>query len=873
MVIGAGTKLGPYEIEAPLGSGGMGDVYKATDTRLGRRVAIKVLKGPFTPRFEREARAISALNHPNICTLHDIGIHEGMPFLVMELVDGEPLTRRLNRSLTLDEALRVALDISAGLDAAHQQGIVHRDLKPGNIILTRAGAKLLDFGLAKNAEGPVFDGAATQTIEDPLTGLNVIVGTPKYMAPEQIQRAVVDARSDIFALGCVLWEMVTGQAAFAGNSTESVMAAVLRSEPAPVANPMLNWILQRSLAKDPAERWQTARDMRAAIQWFRESERTSRQSRTTPWLPWALAAASVLTAGLAIAFWRPQAATFDAELVRFAVSPPVGATFTPTWGSVSAAQFAISPNGRRLVFVASRAGDPGRLWVRPLDDTIARPLEGTEDASQPFWSTDSQTIAFFAEAKLKRVGAAGGVVEVLADAADPRGGSWGPDGSILFSSAGGVLHRWSAGKVAPLDEAGSAALIWWPQFLQDGRSFLYHRRTQAEHGHAVLVAGRLDSPERRDVLHSEWAAAHSTGHLLFVRDGTLMAQSFDADRLAVSGEPQVVTGDVAGTSSAYPAFSVSRNGVLAYSNVLTRPSYLTWFDRDGKELASIQGPGDYIDFQVSPDDKRVAISRSDPKNHTPAIWVVDVERNSSSRLNVDAGFHASVQWSPDGEHLFYRAIHSGLVEFYKKSSSGSGAEEMVYSASEQTAALGKPNNSTVPTQCIRDGRLIFHSSNPKTGWDIWTVDASGDRKASPAIQSRFNETHGVLSPDGDWIAYNSDESGQPEIYVSSFQNTNRSRQQVSRAGGTGARWRSDGKELYYLTPNHQLMAVPVSVGATFEAGIPKVLFATRISAAKSDFRSHYAVAANGRKFLVNTVADGTPVPIMVVSNWHALLRR
>ena len=479
-------------------------------------------------------------------------------------------------------------------------------------------------------------------------------------------------------------------------------------------------------------------------------------------------------------------------------------------------------------------------------------------------------LGFFADAKLKRVSAAGGVIETLAEAADSRGGSWGPDSTILFSSAT-FLHRWSAGTVTLLSETGNAIPLWWPHFLQDGRGFLYHRLTQTEH--TRVVAGRLDSPERRDVLHSEWAAAYASGHVLFVRDGALMAQAFDAVRLTLSGQPRVVTGEVAATSSGYAAFSASQNGVLAYSNVLARPSHLTWFDREGKRLGALEGPGDFIDFQFSPDEKRIAISRADAKNHTPAIWLVDLARDSWSRLNFDPVLHASAQWGADGEHLLYRALHQGLIEFYRKSPSGSGAEETVYSTSEQAAALGKPNNSMVPTHCSRDGRLLFHSSNPRTGWDIWALDTTGDHRAFPAVQSRFNETHGVLSPNGQWLAYNSDESGRQEIYVASFPDTTRRSRQVSTAGGAEPRWRGDGMELYYLAPNHQLMAVPVTMGTTFEAGVPKVLFATRISTLDNEFRSHYAVAANGRKFLVNTVADETTVPIMVVSNWPALLGR
>jgi predicted Ser/Thr protein kinase len=693
--------------------GGMGEVYMARDTRLDRSVAIKVLKPEIATdpdlraRFEREARAVAALDHPHICALHDIGHENGVDFLVMEYLEGQTLAERVQKgALPVDQVLKIAIEIAGALDKAHRAGIVHRDLTPANIMLTKAGSKLLDFGLAKlKVSAPPSSMSGVTRLATPLTASGTILGTVPYMAPEQVEGKEADARSDIWAFGAVMYEMTTGNRPFDGESPASVIGAILKDDPPsistrqPLASRSLDRIVSVCLAKDPYDRWQTARDLWRELQWIGEAgTATGRDERprtaapgALPALVAALAAVAALAVTIAaVTVWRtPRAAPVPD--VRFSIYPEPGSAFSTPPASVVVPQFAVSfalsPDGTNLAFVATHNAGP-MLWVRPLSAPTARVLAGTNDATYPFWSGDGRSIGFFAQGKLKTVGLGGSAPIVRADASlDSRGGAWALDGTMLVSLAPNVgLSQVSADgsmrPVLPLDRAAGDISHRWPSFLPDGRRFLFSGWNRDARKHGVYLAALGDDTKRR-LVDSDWGAAAVDGRLLFLRGRTLMAQALDLENWRVTGEPVRLLDDVGATPDGYPAFAVSRSGIVAYAEPWPTRGEPVWFSRDGRRVGDPIAPlADYVDFALSPDSRRLAISRVDSQTITSDIWVLDLERGSMARLTSDPSQDAGPLWSPDGSRIVFRSNRRGLDGLFDKPSNGSRDEELLFEGDE-----------------------------------------------------------------------------------------------------------------------------------------------------------------------------------------------
>jgi eukaryotic-like serine/threonine-protein kinase len=862
MHLSAGDRLGPYEILAPIGAGGMGEVYRARDPRLNRDVAIKVSAAQFSERFEREAKAIAALNHPNICQIYDVGPN----YLVMEFVEGAPL----KGPLSLEKSVEYAGQILDALDAAHKKGITHRDLKPANILVTKQGIKLLDFGLAKQA-GPVRE--SDSTVTQGLTGQGQIVGTLQYMSPEQLQGKEADARSDLFSFGCVLYEMLTGKRAFEGASSASVIAAILEREPAPLnLSPPLERVIKKSLVKDPEERFQTARDLKTALLWAVEPQPDGFVVRPrSRW--WMLAVAVALALGIGGA-WAVAHLGHPAvgDVVTFAIYPPENAAFSEASNTtVNVPQFALAPDGRSIVFSAQMPGARPMLWLRPMEEAGARALPGTEDAQHPFWSPDSSWIGFFAEGKMKKIPAAGGAVQVVVQtAAEPRGGTWGPDGTIVFASGNGPVLRVasSGGPVTPASVLAQGNHRF-PQFLPDGRHFLRVVLTSEQSG---VYAGSLDDKSTKLLVRTSTSAVYAPpGYLLFVDGDTLLGEAFNADHLEVSGQPFLIAEHVGRSSAFQSAISASRTGIIAYSVPLAQNTRLTWFDRAGEPLNSAGMDGYYSDFRLSPDEKSLAALLVNPKTGVIDIWVNDLARGSNTRITRGELLSASANWSPDGARLTFRTFRGGMIEFSQKSAAGGGDDASVLTAQAESAAQIQSVN-LVPTDWSPDGKLIaFSAPTVASGNDLWMLPLTGDRKPVKFLATPADEMHGNFSPDGRFVAYTSNESGRYEVYVQTFPLSDK-KWQVSTNGGYEPRWRSDGREIYYLSEDRKLMAVSVGPGPSF--GVPQTLFQTRVPAGVNSNRTHYVPSRDGRRFLVNTqVDDPSPNPITVVLNWTSGLKK
>jgi len=895
MGLTSGTKLGPYEILSPLGAGGMGEVYRARDTRLDRTVAIKILPAHLSSnpeakrRFEREARAISSLNHPNICTLHDVGHQDGVDYLVMEFLEGETLADRLVKGpLPPEQVLKYGIEICEGLEKAHRGGVTHRDLKPGNVMLTKTGAKLMDFGLAKAGSLPGAP-ASGLTLTSPasrqLTQEGMIVGTFQYMSPEQIEGKEADARSDIFALGAVLYEMATGKRAFEGKGTTSVIAAILERNPAlisavrPMFPPMLDSVVTTCLEKDPDERWQSVRDLRTNLKWITEGGAgTSSAVKHDPWRErsaWLLALA--LLCGIAFFAAGRYRSVSTGELVRFLVRPPEKAVFSGSPSiTVSVPQFALSPDGRAMVFVASSSGADPEIWLRSIDQVTARSLPGTEGARFPFWSPDSRWVGFFAEGKLKKILVAGGPVQVLTDVADSFGGSWGADGTIIFSQLNTSIFRVSSGggvvtSVTNLDSIQKAHR--WPQFLADGRHFLFHV-TGSDPEHRGVYVGSLDGGIQKFLLHTESSAVYAwPGYLLYVDGDTLLGQTFDAAHLELRGEPFTVAEPVGRSTGFNIGASASGTGMLAYAAAILQRGRLTWFDRTGNALGSVGVEGDYTDFRLSPNGDTLAVTLVDPKAWKPDIWLIDLMRGGPSRFTLTFGstLNAASVWSPDGTRIVFRTNRNGQTELYAKSAAGGGNEEAVLTNETQHGA-GMDSPNLVCSDWSPDGRYIIGSvPQQSTGEDIWLIPLGGDKKPFKLLGPPSDQIHANFSPDGRYVAYSSNESGRFQVYVQTFPLSDR-KWQVSTDGGYEPRWRGDGREIYYLSEERKLMAVSVGAGPTFD--IPKLLFQTRVPEGVTSRRTHYVSSRDGQRFLVNTQnLDASPNPITVVLNWQAELKK
>ncbi|MGA2344706.1 MAG: protein kinase [Candidatus Sulfotelmatobacter sp.] len=895
MTLTSGAKLGPYEIQSPAGAGGMGEVYRARDTRLERIVAIKILPAHLSSnpeakqRFDREARAISSLNHPNICTLYDVGHQDGVDYLVMEFLEGETLADRLLKGpLPPERVLKYGIEICEGLEKAHRGGVTHRDLKPGNIMLTKTGAKLMDFGLAKPSSqsgAAASDLTLTSPVASrPLTQEGMVVGTFQYMSPEQIEGKEVDARSDIFALGAVLYEMATGKRAFEGKSTTSVIAAILERNPPPISalRPMfpraLDNVVKTCLEKDPEERWQSVRDLRTNLKWIAEGDGagTSSAVKHNPWrerAAWMLALA--LLCGLAFFAAGHYRAPSASDPVRFSVNPPEKAVFSgPPNLTVPVPQFALSPDGRAMVFVANASGADPVIWLRSVDQVTARPLPGTEHAQIPFWSPDSRWIGFFAEGKLKKIPVAGGPVQVLTDVSDAFGGSWSTDGSIIFAKLSSAIFRVSSfgGIVTAVTKVDTIMNAHrWPQFLPDGRHFLFHIQS-GDPEHRGIYAGSLDGGIQKFLVHTQSGAVYaSPGYLLYVDGDTLLGQAFDVARLEIKGEPFTVAEHVGRSTGFSIGASVSDTGMLAYAAAILHRGRLTWFDRAGNSLNSVGVEADYSDFRLSPNGQTLAASLVDPKAWNPDIWLIDLVRGGPSRFTVGSALSAAPVWSPDGARIVFRTNRNGQTELFAKSAGGGGNEEVVLTNETQHAAgIDSPN--LVCSDWSPDGRYVIGSvPQESTGEDIWLIPLSGDKKPFKFLGPPSDQIHANFSPDGRFVAYTSNESGRFQVYVQTFPLSTR-KWQVSTDGGYEPRWRGDGREIYYLSEERKLMAVSVGAGPTF--AIPKLLFQTRVPEGISSRRTHYVPSRDGQRFLVNTQSlDASPSPITVVLNWQAELKK
>lgn len=887
MALAPSTRLGPYEVLSLIGRGGMGEVYRARDTRLDRTVAIKIVSEELSnsttsQRFEREARAISSLNHPNICTLHDIGRDNGDQYLVLEYVEGETLAARIRKGrLSVDQVLRYAIQIADALDEAHRNGVIHRDLKPGNIMLTKSGVKVLDFGLAK-LNSVVSGGSATkETLA--LTREGTVIGTVQYMAPEQLQGKQIDLRSDIFAFGAVVYEMITGRKAFEGSDQASVTAAILHTDPQPPAmlQPQmptaLDRVIRKCLAKDPQDRWQTARDLKDELQWIAEGMSQSEPGKpagsvsTKKHFSWMLPAAAALLlalGGLAVYFIRKPV---EMPITRFLVPPPQNSTMAlvNVGGPV-----AISPDGRQLTFVASGPDGNDHLWVRSLDALSARMLAGTSDASYPFWSPDARFVGFFAEGKLKKIALSAGPPQTLYDAPSGRGGSWSRDDVILFSPnpLSGLYRIAAAGgeatAVTTRDVAGNESGHTWPQFFPDGRKFLYYVSTGKQESSGIY-AGSIDSKERRYLLSANSNAAYAPprggepGYLLFARGTTLVAQPFDHEKLRSSGESVPVAENLGYYEGFRIAdFSVSPNGVLAYGSGIVYPlTQLIWFDRGGKQLESVGTAAHQVAPRLAPGEQRLAVARMDLRTAAKVIWLMEVAGDRSSRFTFDPYSADFPVWSPDGSRIVFATARDGPFNLYQKRAAGGNEEPLL-----------KSDEFKLPTDWSPDGNsILFYSrsvtqSNPNL--DLWILPLTGDRKPYRLTQSRFNESFGRFSPDGRWIAYMSDESGRPEIYIrrSAEPSSNDEKWQISTNGGAYPKWRSDGRELFYSGVDQKLTSVEIKTTSdTVVAGVPKPLF---------EASTRYDVAADGKRFLVSVPVGGSVTsPITVALNWSQMLKR
>ena len=889
MSLAAGTRLGPYEILSPLGAGGMGEVYKARDTRLGRDVAVKVLPSHLSDnpelkaRFEREAKAISALSHPHICALYDVGNEAGVEYLVMEYLEGETLADRLTKgALPADQALRFGIEIADALDRAHKQGIVHRDLKPGNVMLTKSGIKLLDFGLAKHRAATVdsqisqLSSLPTEMTPTNLTERGTIMGTFQYMSPEQLEGKEADARTDIFAFGCVLYEMASGRKAFSGKSRASMIAAILERDPAPISSivpmipPALDRVVKTCLAKEPDDRFQTAHDAKLQLEWVVEggsqagapaivvSRRRARER--TAWIAAALLGVAAAVLGF---LWRRSAAR-PAGMVQTSILPPEKSHFNFNTGAP-----ALSPDGSRVAFVATDPAGKNMLWVRPLAALAAQPLAGTEGASYPFWSPDGTKLGFFQGTKLKKIDAAGGPAETLCDAPTGRGGAWSPDGTIVFAPGFNVgLSKVAAAGGTPspvttLDRAKREGSHRWPWFLPDGRHFLFLVRfpgSGTEAARSAIWVGALDG-KRSELIHAmDSQAVYASGHVFFVRDRTLLAQPFSPGSRKLAGDAFPVAEHLQDLSGfTLSMFSASPAGSFVYAGGgSVGVSQLAWYDRSGRRLEAVGDPGTVARPRLSHDEKRVAMDVRDPSSSNTDVWVFDLARKTQTRLTFSPGFDGYPVWSPDDAQIAFTTDRKSPGDIYVKSSSGTGEEKAVAASDAEKA----------PYAWAADGKTIAISQlDPKAALrsgSVATVSVA-DGKVTPFAANTFNQGEPTFSPDGKWIAYTSIESGKFEVYVRAFPETG-GKWQISTGGGEDPLWSRDGTEIFFDNGN-RLMAVPVKTSPAFEAGVPQVLFEVPI---RGDTGVQYDVSADGKKFLVDAdVTESTEAPITLVQNWLA----
>ena len=880
----------------------MGEVWKARDTRLERTVAVKVLPQHLSSspevrqRFEREAKTISQLSHPHICALYDVGREGETEYLVMEYLEGETLADRLAKGpLPLEQTLRYGTEIADALDKAHRQGIVHRDLKPGNVMLTKSGVKLLDFGLAKVFQRPLDAAGREQAAaaQDPLVRNNLtaiptvmgspnltqegtILGTFQYMAPEQLEGKEADGRTDIFAFGCVLYEMATGKKAFSATSQASLITAIMSADPPaisqvqPMSPPALDRVVKTCLAKDPEDRWQNAGDVAKELKWTAEGSQAGVAAPTAvagrqKWrerLAWTVAALALIF-GI-VAALRPRHSKSPDELVRFTITAPPGQGFVDTVG--------LAPDGKRVVLLLQDERGRTSIWVRSLDSLEARRLPGTEVARSPFWSPDGREVAFFVEGKLKRIGADGGPPQTICDSGSGFGGSWSPNGTIVFTTefGTGIVAVPAAGgipkPVTALDEKRGEAAHFYPDFLPDGRHFVFVARHLDPEKTAIML-GSLDSKEAHPLFHADSAAIYADpGYLLFARDNALVAWRFDPGRLRLVGDATPVFENIRyGTED--NRLSVSAAGSrVAYLSWNPRRS-LVWVDRKARELGTLGDVAGYEDIRISPDGRRVAAAVRDPAHgQNLDLWVLDAARGMASRVTSERTDEFNPAWFPDGERLAYVSDHDGFYDLYEKSANGGAEKVLVHSKQDKV----------LPTVSSEGGRLLYDlSEGPRYGRVLLSLSGpSASRRLSGA--SRFSEEHPEIAPGGGWNAFESSESGRREVYVEPV--SGGPKRQVSVGGGQTPIWRKDGAELFYCAKSELLMSVAIrSRGERLEIGEPQPLFPLQLGIAGGTavqlFRRPYDVAPDGERFLVvRRAPDAAPDDAVVVMNWTAALK-
>jgi serine/threonine protein kinase len=907
-----GERFGPYSIVAPLGAGGMGEVYRARDTRLDRMVAIKILApGSGSPtrheRFAREARAVSKVNHPHICTLYDIGEQDGVQFIVMEYLEGETLAQRLRRgALPMEQLLRYAIEIADALAHAHRQGVVHRDLKPANIMLTPSGAKLLDFGIAA-LHGPGAlqgtadtGGAAAET----LTEEGTIVGTLQYMAPEQLEARATDGRADIFAFGAIVYEMATGQQAFRGTSRASIIAAVLERDPELLSSAraesgagasgaggprmpwLLNQIVSRCLAKNPDDRFQTAADLGQSLRWLAQSGssavipsgagslRVSRRYRAA--LIAAGAAIVIAVAAAALKTFRsggsPASSLSSAGTVRFVVTPPSNTAFSP-----SSASFALSPDGRALAFTGTTGQSGLAMWLQPLDSVAARRLAGTDGAGQIFWSPDSRTVAFAdttAQFKPKTIDLDSGIVRPPGPISISGVGSWSRQHGIIGNHKG-IIQRIPLDGAAPtpltrLDDAAGEIMHIWPSFISEGRSFVFLARSSKPEHDNIAYMSTLGSFDRVRLFNSDSQVVYAApGYLLYMIGNTLLARPFDVERLQVTGEPIPIAEEVErNTGSRRGGFTVSQTGVLAFRQHIE--TQLVWFDRGGRRLGTLGPTGHYRNPALSPEEKRVAVAGLDLKTGSWDIWLMEVGRGGVSRFTSHPAIDDMPVWSPDGSRIAFKSDRSGSMSFYEKASNASGEEKLVVTGQSYSLALH---------HWLEDGTFLYSTgvmgaNRNVAATELRLTSTAAPSQGVPIVQNLFWNPFCALSSDRRWLAYSSNESGRYDVYGMPFRSGG-GKWPISVAGGTEPAWRADGKELFYLAPDRYLMAVPITAGSSLQPGTPQRLFEAPVSSniASSYTRNQYIVTGDGQRFLVNEpVGRASISAVTVVVDWVAALK-
>ena len=897
MTLTVGTKLGPYEITGAIGAGGMGEVYRARDTRLDRIVAIKVLpahlsdRAELRERFEREAKTIASLNHPHICTLFDTGHQDGIDFLVMEYLEGETLAQRLVKGpLPLEQVLQYAIENADALDKAHRKGITHRDLKPGNIMLTKSGTKLLDFGLAKlrQAAAPANTSLSDlPTAVDPATAAGTILGTLQYMAPEQVEGKSdqIDARTDIFAFGAVVYEMAAGKRAFEGKSQASLIAKILESDPPPISSlqpmtpPALDRVVKKCLAKEPEDRWQSAKDLTDELKWIagassqaailrvEQTRGVGVLGRRTVVLGLCVLVVGGVIGGLAVWNRKPSPAPLSQPVSRLVINLPPGQQLA---GLDSGLALALSPDGTHLAYVA-RQGGVQQIYLRAMDSLAANPLPGTEAGVSPFFSTDSQWVGFFAGGRLKKVSVTGGAALDLGivGAATGAGASWGSQGIIAIApgAASGLLQVPDAGgTVQPLVHIEKGDVTHrWPEFLPGGRAVLFTAgRSGITFGNAQIAAESLQTGERTNLVQGASNPRYApSGHLVYAQGGELEAVPFDSRRLAITGAATpVVEGVLQSPTTGAAQYSIAAAGTLAYvpGDIQGTQSRLAWVSRNGTEQVLAAPPHSYRFPRLSPDGRRVAVAIIEQESQT---WLYDLSRETLSRFTFEGSQNYTPVWTPDGKRVAFESNNSGQLNIFWQLADGSGGLERLTTSPYINA----------PASWSPDGQLLaFAEINTTAGQNIWILRMN-DRKALPFHRTGSNENEPRFSPDGHWLAYISDESGRTEIYVQPYPGPG-GKWQISTDGGTEPVWNPNGRELFYRNGD-KMMAVDISTQPGFAASTPRMLFEGRYEQPPVPLHN-FDVSSDGQHFLMLKPVEQTqaaPTQINVVLNWFEELKR